>query len=202
MAPSTTEAPRAAKPAPPASTAAIVLAAGKGSRFAGANHKLLSQIRGRPVVGWAVQAAVDAGFETVFVVTGAVKLDGVLPKGVKVVPNPEWSSGQASSLQAGIAAAAKAGCDAAVVGLGDQPFIGPGPWRAVAAAAYPIAVATYDGQRWNPVRLDRSVWELLPTRGDTGARSVIAVRPDLVGEVPCQGEPIDIDSVEDLEPWN
>jgi molybdenum cofactor cytidylyltransferase len=154
------------------------------------------------VVAHAVDAVRQAGLDEVIVVTGAVELTGVLPVDVHVVHNPEWAAGQAGSLRVGVAAADALGCDAVVVGLGDQPLVGPGPWRAVAAADAPIAPASYGGRRRNPVRLAREVWGLLPSDGDEGARALMRVRHDLVSEVPCQGEPADIDTLEDLERWN
>ncbi|MDZ7678477.1 MAG: nucleotidyltransferase family protein [Acidimicrobiales bacterium] len=185
-----------------ATTAAVVLAAGGGTRFRGTANKLLADLDGRALVRHAVDAALAAGLDEVIVVTGAVDVAPYLPPGVRVVHNPEWAEGMATSLQAGIAAAEGAGHDAVVVGLGDQPGLGPEPWRAVAAATSPIAVATYHGRRRNPVRLHREVWPLLPTAGDEGARVLFRVRSDLVGEVPCVGEPADIDTLEDLERWN
>ena len=183
-------------------TAGVVLAAGGGSRFAGNAHKLLAPVKGRAVVAHSVDAALGAGLDEVIVVTGAVDLGDVLPEGVTVLENPEWEGGQAGSLHCGIRAARRAGHDAVVVGLGDQPFVGSGPWRAVAASDAPIAVATYDGARRNPVRLAATVWDLLPTDGDEGARVLMRARPDLVAEVPCQGLPVDIDMLEDLERWS
>ena len=179
-----------------------MLAAGGGTRFEGDAHKLLAPFRGRPVVAHAVEAAIEAGLDEVVVVTGAVDLRGVLPPGVHVAHNPDWGDGQAGSLRVGIEAADSLGCDAVVVGLGDQPLVGSGPWRAVAAAPAAIAPASYGGRRRNPVRLAREVWSLLPSEGDEGARALMRVRSDLVGEVPCEGEPADIDTVEDLERWN
>ena len=64
------------------------------------------------------------------------------------------------------------------------------------------AVATYRGVRRNPVRLDREIWPLLPTSGDEGARVVMRERPDLVEAVACPGDPLDIDTVEDLSIWS
>jgi CTP:molybdopterin cytidylyltransferase MocA len=182
-------------------TAAIVLAAGEGSRFAGPTHKLLAPFRGRPLWSWAVDAAIGAGLDATYVVTGAVEL--AVPAPVTVVRNDAWASGQATSLHAGVAAAGAAGHDAVVIGLGDQPLIAADAWQAVASAtATPIAVASFDGERRPPVRLAAEVWPLLPASGDDGARVLMRERPGLVTAVPCSGEPVDIDTLEDLERWS
>jgi molybdenum cofactor cytidylyltransferase len=184
---------------------AAVLAAGSGSRFeagSDAAHKLLVGWRGRPLVWTAAANALESGLSPVWVVAGAVDLTGSLPDGVTVLANPGWAEGQATSLQVAVAAARRAGLDALVVGLGDQPMVTPQAWAAVAGAGAPIAVATYDGQRRNPVCLAAAVWDLLPATGDQGARVLINQRPDLVREVPCQGDPADIDTREDLLTWS
>ena len=183
-------------------TAGILLAAGGGTRFAGPEHKLRADAAGRPVVARALDALTGSGLDRLVVVTGAAAIDDLVPAGVASIHNPDWASGQASSLATAVRWACAEGIDAVVVGLGDQPGVTAASWRAVAAAdGTPIAIATYDGRRGHPVRLDRTVWDRLPSDGDAGARAVIAGSPELVTEVPCVGDPADVDTVEDLARW-
>ncbi|MEA3214297.1 MAG: molybdenum cofactor cytidylyltransferase, partial [Acidimicrobiia bacterium] len=58
--------------------AAVLLAAGGGSRFSGPTHKLLALLRGKPVVLWAVEAALAAGLDETLVITGAAGLTELL----------------------------------------------------------------------------------------------------------------------------
>jgi molybdenum cofactor cytidylyltransferase len=179
------------------SVGAVVLAAGGSVRF-GDGAKLAALFRGRPLLSWAVEAALEAALDETIVVTGATEL--TLPAGVAVVRNAKWADGLASSLASAIDA-----CDhhdAIVVAPGDMPFITSQAWRSLASSSAPIAVATYEGRRSHPVRLARDVWPLLPRSGDEGARTLIRLRPDLVQEVACIGRPVDIDTVEDLDEWS
>ena len=183
---------------------AVILAAGSSTRFVD-GPKQLAQLNGQPLVAIAAQAALDAGcFASVLVVAGAVPLEGIVPEGVVIIDNPLWASGQASSLLAGIAAARDAGAQAVVVGLADQPFVAAEAWQLVSRmeTELPIVVATYEGQRGNPVRLGVEVWDDLPNEGDEGARVLLRGRPELVAAVACPGDASDVDTVEDLEQWN
>lgn len=190
----------------PTDTCAVLLAAGGGTRFAGATHKLLADMRGIAVWRRSLQAAIEAGFDTVVVVTGAVELTLADPhvRQVHLVHNPHWAAGQSSSLRLGVATAAGFGAHRVVVGLADQPFVTADTWRRVANADphSPIVVATYAGIRGpNPVRLASEVWPLLPDAGDLGARDVIRAHPLWVTEIECVGSSADIDTLEDLERW-
>ena len=183
----------------------VLLAAGGGSRFRGAPdgaiHKLLTEVDGRPLWRHSLDHLLAAGFDDLVVVTGAVPLEH---DEVPTIHNAEWSSGQASSLRVAVEAATRAGVDAIVVGLADQPFIDPSAWRAVADAPADCAlvIATYDGRRGpNPVRIGRSLWSRLPTSGDEGARGLLRELQDQVCAVACVGSAVDIDTLEDLERW-
>lgn len=182
--------------------AAAVLAAGGGTRFASEEHKLRADFRGRPVVCWVIDAVRAAGFDQLYVVVGAVYLDDLVSPDATVVRNPRWAEGQSTSLAAAIDAARVDGHDALVVGLGDQPLVEASAWRSVGAAAGVIVTATFDGKRRPPVRLDASIWDELPREGDEGARGLMQRQPGLVSEIPCRGNPVDIDTVEDLRRWS
>jgi molybdenum cofactor cytidylyltransferase len=184
-------------------TTAVLLAAGGGTRFVGPTHKLLAMLDGLPVFRRSLDQVIAAGFDHVVVVTGAVDLDIDEPT-VTTVHNARWQHGQAGSLQLALTAAQGHDSEFIVVGLADQPFIPAAAWRGIADSdsTAPIVVATYDGVRGpNPVRLHRSVWPLVPTEGDEGARSMMRLHPDWVDEVACEGSAADIDTLEDLGSW-
>ena len=186
-------------------TAGVLLAAGAGTRFIASQHKLLATIDGRSVVSRALESLLEASLDAVAVVTGAVDLTGALADArheIALISNERWATGIASSVRCAAGWAERQGHEAVVVGLADQPFVTSAAWRAVAASAGPIAVATYGGRRGNPVRLAREVWPLLPHDGDEGARTVMRRFPEIVVPVACEGLPDDIDTVEDLRRWS
>ena len=182
--------------------AAVVLAAGAGERFAGERHKLLCEVGGVPLVRRAVDAALAADLDETIVVMGAVDLLEVLPEEVTVLHNAAWEQGQATSLAAAIGYAGSRGHRAVVFGCGDQPGVPAEAWAAVAEADCDLAVADFGGTRRPPVRIGAALWSHLPLTGDEGGRVLMRRRPELVRAIPCEGNPDDIDTVEDLRKWN
>jgi CTP:molybdopterin cytidylyltransferase MocA len=180
-----------------------VLAAGGGSRFGGG--KLLAELGGRPIIEAVFDNLREAPVDEIIAIVGAdaQRLREVCERyGVRMVANEEWERGQSTSVLAGLRAC---GGEAAVVLLGDQPFIGAeavGRLLAAFAEGAKVAVATYGGKRRNPVLFSREVWPVLEAElvGDEGARSVLRRHPELVVEVPCEGagDPTDVDTREDL----
>lgn len=193
--------------------AIAILAAGRGARMGGTLPKPLLLWQGKPLIRHAldVALAVDRSETStrsaspVLAVLGyaAETVAAVLPASVIRVDNPAWQEGIASSLRATLAALApERDVEAVCIGLADQPRVGVGAYvrlKAAFEAGAPFAVATYGGQRRNPVLLGRQVWAAASQlRGDAGAKQLMATRT--VTEVPCDdtGDPFDIDTPTDL----
>ena len=188
---------------PHSNTLGVLLAAGSGTRFSGPHHKLLSEIEGQTVISRSLTAMTGSGLDGFIVVSGALDLSNHIGD-LEEVHNSEWKTGQRSSVIAAMNFARNHGYDAIVVGLADQPFLTSEAWNNVASSTSPIAVATYNGTRGNPVRIHSSVWDTfegLQTDADAGARSLIHLHPELVREVACEGNSADIDTTEDLDTW-
>ena len=184
------------------SVAAVILAAGAGSRYAGDTHKLFAEIDGRPVISHVVDAARASEVDEVIVVGGAVDLEPFVPDDVTLIHNEQWADGQATSLRAAVGYAESRRHDALVVGLGDSPGVTTEIWNKVAEVDADLASARYGGELRPPVRLSASMWASLPVSGDDGARALMRQRPDLVRPVPVEGDPRDIDTLEDLRRWS
>lgn len=187
-------------------TAAVVLAAGRGVRLGREVPKPLIEYRGRPLVAWALGAAVASGCDPVLLVVGHAgeEVARAAPPGVEVVHAPGWSEGISQSLRAALdALEPREEVDAVCVGLADQPRVGPEAYRRLVAAGEAgatIAVATYHGVRGNPVLLARSTWPAARALvGDEGARQLMGRHP--VVEVDCTGtgDPSDVDTIGDLQ---
>jgi molybdenum cofactor cytidylyltransferase len=190
----------------PDQIAAIILAAGSATRMG--RPKQLLDWGGHPLVRAAAEQALAAPLDQVLVVVGASRdevmaaLDGLA---LRIVANPEYAVGQSTSLRAGVASLGPE-VAAALVMLGDQPFVTPAivgriiaEWRASGA---PIVAPVYAGQRGNPVLFARAVFpELLAITGDQGARGVLAADPARIHLVAFDDDrPLaDIDTPDDYE---
>ena len=186
--------------------AAVVLAAGSGSRF-GSSAKQLAELDGIPLLEHALRAveAVPA-IERIVVVLGARADEvraGVDFGQAEPVVCEDWADGQAASLRCGIAAVADA--EAAVLTLGDMPRITPQVIARFADLAaehgeHARARAVYDGQPGHPVVLGRAYFEQISAlRGDVGARDVLKA----IGAYPIECShlcsPADVDTPQALE---
>jgi molybdenum cofactor cytidylyltransferase len=184
--------------------AIAVLAAGRGSRLGGDVPKPLVELRGRPLVSWALDAATTSGLRPVVLVVGhhGGAVARVAPEGVVVVRSRRWRRGIARSLRAALEELEPwAQVGAVAVGLADQPLVGADAYRRLAGAyraGASLAVATYHGRRRNPVLLARTMWaQARELDGDEGARVLM---DDEAVEVDCTdtGSAADVDTLDDL----
>jgi CTP:molybdopterin cytidylyltransferase MocA len=189
----------------PPDVAIAILAAGRGSRLGGDVPKPLVELQGRPLVSWALGAASGSGLRPVVLVVGhrGNEVAGAAPEGVMVVRARRWRRGIARSLRAALEALDPwAQVGAVCIGLADQPLVGADAYRRLAEAhggGATLAVATYGGQRRNPVLLGRAVWdEARRLDGDVGARALMDGKS--VAEVDCTGtgSATDVDTLDDL----
>lgn len=188
--------------------AAVILAAGRSSRMAGAN-KLLAGLGGTALVRHAALAALAAGLSPVVAVTGndaaavAAALAG-LP--VKFAHNADFAGGQAGSVRAGVRALGTE-ADAAAILLGDMPLVRAAHLLRLARAfaATPAAAAcvpTHAGRRGNPVLWSARCFPRLEhLEGDRGARVLFEEYAAQLIEVPMHDDAVlvDIDTDAALE---
>jgi molybdenum cofactor cytidylyltransferase len=170
--------------------AGIILAAGESRRFG--RTKQLLDYHGRPFVRAVAQKAISGGLDPVIVVTGSdaeaveAALAG-LP--LQIVRNPDWPSGQASSIRAGLGpltgtpgsagAAARRLPGAAIFLLSDMPQVTAEVLRALVeghAHELPAVLAPMvEDRRGNPTLFDCATFpDLMRLSGDQGGRAIFS----------------------------
>jgi molybdenum cofactor cytidylyltransferase len=187
-----------------ADIACVLLAAG-GSRRLGLPKQLV-RYRARPLLLHAAMAARSAlPRAPLIVVVGleALRLRLSLRRtrcAARVVANPRWDRGLATSLNAGLAAAPRS-ARAALVLLVDQPHVGAAQLKRLLAAwrrrpGVPAA-AFYCGRSGVPAVLPRRRWrELKSLEGDQGARALLRGTDVTLVDMPEAA--VDIDTPADL----
>ncbi len=195
----------------PRRTAAVILAAGTGSRYAAAGGesrggKLLAELDGRSLLDRVLAAVRAVGPAETVVVLGhdAAAIEAAVGwADERRVRNPHPEDGLASSLRIGFGALGP-GVDAAFAILGDQPLVDPAVLRALLAeetrAGIDFVVPRYvGGGGGNPVLVLRSGFSAVAAAtGDRGLGPILAAAPERVAVVELGGANPDVDTPADL----
>jgi molybdenum cofactor cytidylyltransferase len=182
----------------------IILAAGRGSRFAADGHKLEQPLEGLTLFARTLVSAIASHLPVLVVTTQPLEAQArhfVAARDVVVLPD----AGSAVELGMGYSIAAGVGARPDAPGWlllpADMPLVQPSTMAAVARALeqHPIAYAQHRGRRGHPVGFASELYsELVTLTGDQGARRLIARYPAHAVEVDDPGVLVDVDTEEDL----
>jgi molybdenum cofactor cytidylyltransferase len=184
----------------------VMLAAGSSQRMG--QKKLFLSHQGRTILEASLQGALGSRAGEVIVVApadDAAQMGRMLAaERVKIAVNPRSREGQATSLQAGLAAVDPS-AQAVIFALADQPLVTSEVYDSLIETytrqLKPVVCPVYQGVRGNPVLFDRRLWpSLMNLQGDRGGRQVLSLlQPaDLVlMETSCPGVLFDIDTPAD-----
>ncbi len=183
---------------------AVVLAAGHSTRFDGG--KLTQPLNGKPLLHYSLTAAQSAFPGRVVLVVGhksgaVTELAGNLAD--LVIFNPDYSSGQGSSLAAGVKAC-RDDADAIVVMLADQPLVSEDTLKALVKCwnrkAGQIVASDYDNAMGPPVLFGMGSYDqLCNLTGDSGAKSIIRSGEFDVVTVDIAARGLDVDTPQNLQ---
>lgn len=184
----------------------IVLAAGQGSRFGSAGHKLGQPLGHSTVLGTTLRHALASQIPLVVVTTQAtasLAQHSVAARDVVVLPEVGGGDrhlGMGFSIANGVAARPQA--SGWLLLPGDMPLVQPATLQAVAAQLeqHAVAYAQHLGRRGHPVGFAAELYsELVGLQGDEGARRLVARYPAHGVEVDDPGVLLDVDTELDLE---
>jgi molybdenum cofactor cytidylyltransferase len=188
--------------------AAIVLAAGLGTRMRRAPKMLLPMSDGKTLLRHSVENVLTLQPAGTIVVLrpDLPELESSLAGlPVRCVANPRYLEGMGTSLAAGVMSL-EPDIEAALVVLGDEPFVSGRIFERLLEAFLrerkPVTIPRYGQQFGPPTIFSREVFPVLAKlEGDTGGRQLVARQPELACVVPFAAEerPADIDTPEDYE---
>jgi molybdenum cofactor cytidylyltransferase len=185
--------------------AAILLAAGQGSRMGGG--KLLLPIGDATVVERAAKSLIDVPVADLIVVVGTYGL--AIKRQLSDFParfvfNPDPSSEMAESIRCGLKIVDPASVEAFLVLPADMPLVSPETIRflvdSLLASEKSIAVPVFQGRRGHPVVFRSSLYEtVLNFRSPQGIRPLVHGDPSkvLLVEVDDEGVIADLDNWDD-----
>ena len=191
--------------------AVIVLAAGKGSRFSGVEHKLAQPLGPSTVLGSTLRHAIETHLPVVVVTTeplADLARRSVAARDVVVLPEVGSSASNAALATLGMGYSIAAGVGARpdargwLILPGDMPLVRPASMLAVARQLdhHPVVYAQHKGRRGHPVAFSAELYsELTALSGDEGARRLIARYPAMGVELDDAGVLVDVDTQADLD---
>jgi len=188
--------------------AAVLLAAGEGSRLGGMPKSLLT-LKGQSLLARHVAALRLAGIHQIVVVTGYFHslIEAELkPLHVDIVRNPHPEAGQQSSVRLGLGKL-RAPFGFTFITLADQPLLDSADFVTLTTAftqrqpSTEIRFPVVKGQRGNPVAISKDVVSLLLAAEDNvTCRGFIQEHPELVDPYHTENDHfiVDIDTIDDL----
>ena len=155
----------------------IVLAAGLSTRMG--RDKLALPFSNTTIFEHTLEQIRESGIKDIIVVVspGSSWLEKLNSETYKLIENPLYRTGMASSLKAGLNAVGIKS-QGVIIALADLPLVTPAIYRKLIEnyrnklklVTYP----TYRGKRGNPTLFDRRVWpDLMSISGDQGGRGLI-----------------------------
>jgi len=189
---------------------AIVLAAGESRRMG--RPKQLLTWQGKTLLQHVLESLINSDADEIILVLGheaeAIR-KSLTEFQIKIVINPDYNQGMASSLRQGLLAMDPRS-EAFLVLLADQPGIGPEIMNRMirefqrADPRRGIVRPVYRGLRGHPVLIGvRYLQETLQLQGDVGARQILVNHPTDILEIEVDQDGIlkDIDTPEEYQKY-
>lgn len=176
-------------------TAAVLLAAGRASRFGG--PKLAALLNGQPLYAHAATAISQLAVSARFAVVGPETRD-LAHYGFDCLMLDPAGAPMSRSIAIGVAAAAASGADVVLIALADMPLVPVNHFQALLAQFDGQMIGTrIEGSTMPPAVFGPSHFSALSAlEGDAGARQLLAAAPAL--ELSAELG-LDIDRPGDLE---
>jgi CTP:molybdopterin cytidylyltransferase MocA len=175
---------------------AVVLAAGKSTRMG--RTKALLPLGSGTFVSRIVETFRSAGVDDVVVVVGhdgerVADALGRMDPPPRVVLNPDYETGQLSSILAGLRAIDRPGVSAMLMTLVDVPLVSAETVRAVLmryrGTSAPVVRPVNGDRHGHPVLLDRSLFGLIRAADPAaGAKPIVRAHVSAPGDVEVQDE--------------
>lgn len=180
------------------SVAVVILCAGPSKRFKANDNKLTYLVKGVPLIKLVVKEILQFKSDETIVVQGPIDLSSYFPDWVTIISNEHYENGLASSVNSALDYCQRQGHNSAIFTFGSEYPVSCELLERVVEVPSLVVYPTYRNQPYRPVKIDASLWPVLPIDSDNEIKIFHSFDHSVVSEIALTKPHVVVKSLSDI----